>query len=132
MEDIIVGTYGWGYFRRFFDNDNFSMSVVTIFGGKKTGFMFHKVNTHAFLLISGKSTLYHYDPGEKWFDKIDYNQTMAANWHDLSTKEELVKNAYFSIAPGVVYQLEATEDCQFVHSGERMEEPDTYELFKGD
>lgn len=132
METMKIVANDWGYTAHYFENESVSFSVVKMFGGKKTSFMFHKFFDLASLLISGRARIRFYDPGEDWFEKIDYNQTMAAHWHDLADVKELVKNEYFSISPGIVYQLEAIEDCEFVLGGNQMRDTDTFELFKGD
>lgn len=132
MEVMTIGTHGWGYTENYLENGVNSFSIMKMFSGKKTSFMFHKFCHFTSLLISGKAKLRLYDPGKDWFDKIDYNQTMAANWHDLADIKELVKSEYFSILPGVVFQMEAIEDCKFVYGGNQLMEIDTFVLFNGD
>jgi len=127
METI---AHGYGYTQKIVANEEHCLLLHKVFAGRKSTFKFHKHETWTFLLMSGKAKVYCYDPGENWFDKLNYNQTMGAVWHDLAIVLEMNKKNHINISPGVVYQIEGIEDCEFVILVDgKNDEYDTHILF---
>lgn len=107
---------GWGCEIWIANNELYCGKVLQIMRGKRCSLHFHKLKTESFYLRSGRLIV-------RVKDSPDSDEVCTF---------ELLPGDCMDIPPGLVHQMEASEDSELFEFSTQHFETDSYRLLKGD